>query len=144
MKKIIPLIYVLIFVIMVIFSVNMSKTYANQGCCSWHGGISHCGSNGRYVCNDGTYSPSCTCYVEELTDGYDYIETAKICREYINTISEQKNTIYDLEAKIDKLEEENKNLKESNETNENWILILIFGIIGYAIYKTIKSNYKND
>lgn len=34
---------------------------AQQGCCSWHGGISHC-SNGRYVCNDGTYSPTCTCY----------------------------------------------------------------------------------
>lgn len=35
--------------------------YAKQGCCSWHGGVSHCGSNGRYVCNDGTYSPSCAC-----------------------------------------------------------------------------------
>ena len=130
MKKIIPLIYILIFIIMLIFSINMSKTYASQGCCSWYGGISHCGSNGRYICNDGTYSPSCTCYVEELTDGYDY--------------NEHKNTIYELEEKIDELEEENKNLKESNETNENWILILIFGIIGYAIYKTIKSNHKND
>ena len=31
-----------------------------SGCCSWHGGVSGC-SGGRIVCNDGTYSPSCTC-----------------------------------------------------------------------------------
>lgn len=36
---------------------------AQQGCCSWHGGISYCDSSvGTYVCNDGTYSPSCGCY----------------------------------------------------------------------------------
>ena len=34
---------------------------AKRGCCSWHGWVSYCASNGRYVCNDGTYSPSCTC-----------------------------------------------------------------------------------
>jgi len=33
-----------------------------RGCCSWHGGVSGC-SNGRIVCNDGSYSPSCTCVV---------------------------------------------------------------------------------
>ena len=32
-----------------------------SGCCSWHGGVSGCSSSGRVVCNDGTYSPSCTC-----------------------------------------------------------------------------------
>jgi len=34
---------------------------AGRGCCSWHGGQSYCASNGRWVCADGTYSPSCTC-----------------------------------------------------------------------------------
>ena len=33
---------------------------AQQGCCSWHGGVCGC-NNGRKVCCDGTYSPSCTC-----------------------------------------------------------------------------------
>lgn len=43
-----------------------SSVSAQQGCCSWHGGIDYCDSSaGRYVCNDGTYSPSCGCYVEE-------------------------------------------------------------------------------
>jgi hypothetical protein len=35
---------------------------ARQGCCSHHGGIDYCDTSvGRYVCNDGTYSPSCGC-----------------------------------------------------------------------------------
>ena len=35
---------------------------AGRGCCSWHGGQSYCDTNmGRWVCNDGTYSPSCGC-----------------------------------------------------------------------------------
>jgi hypothetical protein len=34
---------------------------AKRGCCSWHGGVSGCATNGRTVCNDGTYSPTCTC-----------------------------------------------------------------------------------
>lgn len=38
-----------------------NTVYAKSGCCSWHKGVSGCGSNGRIICNDGTYSPSCTC-----------------------------------------------------------------------------------
>lgn len=34
---------------------------AQRGCCSWHGGVSHCGSSGYYICNDGSQSPSCRC-----------------------------------------------------------------------------------
>jgi hypothetical protein len=32
-----------------------------SGCCSWHGGVASCGSGGKYMCNDGTESPTCTC-----------------------------------------------------------------------------------
>ena len=35
---------------------------AKAGCCSRHGGVSRCGNDGYYVCNDGTSSPSCKCY----------------------------------------------------------------------------------
>lgn len=34
---------------------------AGRGCCSHHGGVVGCGSNGKQLCADGTYSPSCTC-----------------------------------------------------------------------------------
>lgn len=33
---------------------------AQRGCCSWHGGVCGC-KNGRVVCCDNTYSPSCRC-----------------------------------------------------------------------------------
>lgn len=36
------------------------SVFAQSGCCSWHGGESYC-SGGRWVCADGTYSPTCTC-----------------------------------------------------------------------------------
>ena len=32
-----------------------------RGCCSWHGGVAGC-SGGRVVCEDGSFSPSCTCH----------------------------------------------------------------------------------
>lgn len=35
---------------------------AGRGCCSYHGGQSYCDTSvGRWVCNDGTYSPTCGC-----------------------------------------------------------------------------------
>lgn len=37
-----------------------NTTVAQQGCCSWHGGVCGC-QYGRVVCCDGSYSPSCTC-----------------------------------------------------------------------------------
>lgn len=33
-----------------------------QGCCSYHNGITNFCQNGRVVCQDGTLSRSCTCY----------------------------------------------------------------------------------
>src|SRR6056297_712644 len=42
-----------------------------QGCCSHHGGVAYCDSStGRIVCNDGTYSPTCRCYVENEPNTY--------------------------------------------------------------------------
>ncbi|MGL5484899.1 MAG: hypothetical protein ACRDC6_01210 [Shewanella sp.] len=38
-----------------------SPVLAKRGCCSHHGGVSHCGDNGYYICNDGEESPTCTC-----------------------------------------------------------------------------------
>lgn len=34
---------------------------AQRGCCSHHGGVVGCSEDGRQICADGTYSPSCTC-----------------------------------------------------------------------------------
>lgn len=45
---------------------------AKRGCCSWHGGVSGCSSSGRIICNDGTYSPSCTCTPPKVYGCTDY------------------------------------------------------------------------
>jgi len=38
---------------------------ARRGCCSHHGGVNYCDRNqGSYVCNDGTYSPTCGCAMD--------------------------------------------------------------------------------
>lgn len=42
-----------------------SPIFAQRGCCSYHSGVCGC-DNGRKVCCDGTYSPTCTCYSPPL------------------------------------------------------------------------------
>ena len=45
-------------------AINMAQDYLGlnrSGCCSRHGGVSHCGNNGYYVCVDGAISPTCRC-----------------------------------------------------------------------------------
>lgn len=39
---------------------SMLEDVKKSGCCSWHGGVAGC-SGTSVVCNDGTYSPTCTC-----------------------------------------------------------------------------------
>jgi len=52
-----------------IFLLSSHATSAASGCCYRHGGVSHCDAPiGRQVCNDGTYSPSCTCGKEVMVD----------------------------------------------------------------------------
>lgn len=45
---------------LIVFCIPVLYVYAGRGCCSHHGGQAYC-SNGRWVCRDGTYSPTCTC-----------------------------------------------------------------------------------
>lgn len=58
--------FILILLLIIIFPVYVD---ARRGCCSHHGGVSHCNTSiGMYVCNDGTVSPTCGCeYVAPAT-----------------------------------------------------------------------------
>lgn len=47
--------------------IEAADQLAQQGCCSWHGGVCGC-QGGRVVCCDGRYSPSCGCNKESVTD----------------------------------------------------------------------------
>ena len=52
-------------IIIILLFINSDTVYAGRGCCSHHGGQAYCDTSvGKWVCKDGTYSPSCTCYKE--------------------------------------------------------------------------------
>ena len=68
---------ILLFVVLLVFFVP-SFSFAKRWCCSWHWWVAYCASNGRYVCNDGTYSPSCTCWTS--TSSY-YIVTSYLTND---------------------------------------------------------------
>ena len=57
----------LMVIIILLLFIFIDSVDAQKGCCSWHGGVSGCSSSGRIICNDGSYSPSCTC-----TPTYNY------------------------------------------------------------------------
>lgn len=44
---------------------NQSSCIAGRGCCSSHGGVCGC-ANGRSKCCDGTLSPSCQCFRDDV------------------------------------------------------------------------------
>jgi hypothetical protein len=83
----------------------LSPILATRGCCSWHGGVAYCDtSTGRYVCNDGTYSPSCTCtYIppcytptEVTTIDYNIKPTNSNCSKY--TVSVEWEYLWDCDG----------------------------------------------
>lgn len=49
-----------LFLVLIVI-LMFDNVYAQRGCCSHHGGVGGCSSSGRTICNDGTYSPTCTC-----------------------------------------------------------------------------------
>ena len=53
-----------ILAFMFVFSDN-STLIAGRGCCSRHGGVCGC-SGGRAKCCDGTLSPSCQCFKDDV------------------------------------------------------------------------------
>ena len=98
---------------------------ASQGCCSWHGGISHCGANGYYICNDGTQSPSCRCTMQETTeDSCNYNEYIS----QINVLNYEKDT---LEQELNDLNKENQEL---NTSKNNYQTLFIVSVIIFVIY----------
>lgn len=51
--------FLILILLLIILPISVD---ARSGCCSHHGGVSHCDTSvGKYRCNDGTVSPSCVC-----------------------------------------------------------------------------------
>lgn len=47
------------------FSNDAGQCVVKRGCCSSHGGVCGC-QNGRSKCCDGTLSPSCQCFRDDV------------------------------------------------------------------------------
>jgi hypothetical protein len=45
---------------------NQIPMLTRRGCCSHHGGVCGCGPGGRQQCCDGTLSPTCTCFRNQI------------------------------------------------------------------------------
>lgn len=50
---------------------------AQRGCCSWHGGVCGC-KDGRAVCCDGQFSPTCGCHSDDIKEFTNQNESEKI------------------------------------------------------------------
>ncbi|MCX6766889.1 MAG: hypothetical protein NT170_03900 [Candidatus Moranbacteria bacterium] len=128
---------------------------ARSGCCSWHEGVSRCDtSTGRQVCNDGTYSPSCTCrYIPPKEDSQAkliplQIEKQSFANQWCGagklfaSENDAKNSITDfssqiregaqkpLNKNIDELQKENGDLKSEIEKNKK---VAVWSIFGWSI-----------
>lgn len=72
-----------------------TSTFARSGCCSHHGGVAACGSDGYEQCNDGSESPSCTCAdYDKPSDnpvqkkqGYDLFTQNRQMNPYLDPVS---------------------------------------------------------
>ena len=83
-----------VIVFSILFNISfIAQVEARRGCCSWHGGVSGCASNGRIVCNDGTYSPSCGCTPQVATQNVVSSQTKDIS-ENSKKISSNINMVF--------------------------------------------------
>ena len=115
MKKIIFLL------ILIILPVTVN---AARGCCSGHGGVSHCGPSGKYICNDGSTSPSCTCtytFYDETPSTNNSITKAppQKPQEQIKEPEVKEEVINKEEITSPMQEESEKILEESEKYEEN-------------------------
>lgn len=138
-----------LFFFLFVFLCFPSTSEAQQGCCSHHGGISYCADNGRYVCNDGTYSPTCTCgggtsssresAIQRIRETYNeppttYCGAGDIFYSY--TAAQESLNTYKSEVEAP-LNEEIRNLETTVSNLQGisivvFLFMLIFMIYGYA------------
>ena len=73
-----------------VFVLLAGDASARRGCCSWHGGIDYCDTSvGRYVCNDGSYSPTCGCRRKPPKKGSDFPRSSDPYWEELERVNEE-------------------------------------------------------
>lgn len=122
---------------------------AQRGCCSWHDGIAYCDTSvGRYVCNDGTYSPTCECqYVNYNPPVMFYYTTSSPTKSIYN---QPTTTPTFVRSKIKETKIQAKSLIPSKSVNsyynessdydfEIMVMLLITGFLSTFIINLLRS-----
>lgn len=123
-------VFKLAFVIIILLVPN--KVFAARGCCSHHGGQNYCDTSvGKWVCNDGTYSPTCTCQKVSSTDNAknNTNETKNDTKDNINS-NKTNTTISSVDSTIN-----NKETTTDNNTDDNIIYVILGGGLAYYFIK---------
>lgn len=123
---------------------------AGQGCCSYHGGQSYCDTSvGRWVCNDGTYSPSCGCtYIAPKATSTPSKPKAKTPvvavkedpkQKEIDELKKQKS---DLESRIKEAEDHFIDAYQYSKSLEKALLVWITAllILSASLFYAAKEN----
>ena len=130
-----------------------SDINALQGCCSKHGGIDYCDENiGKYICIDGTESPSCECNYNPTVQNVNPINLNEYKRAEGVTIlednDESKKEYNTLKKRHKKLERKYSELKKQindKKSNRPYIAITIYGLslIVLSLFEPKQPKIKN-
>lgn len=130
-----------------------SDINALQGCCSKHGGIDYCDENiGKYICIDGTESPSCECNYTPTVQNINPINLNEYKQAegviILEDNDELKKEYGNLKKKHKKLEKKYSELKKqinNNKSNRPYIAITIYGLslIVLSLFEPKQPKIKN-
>lgn len=133
--------FLFLLLLITIFPISVS---AKSGCCSHHGGVSHCNTSiGKYVCNDGSVSPTCTC--EKIITNKKTTTTSKTKKTSISSklVTTRKTTnttgvVMNINTNSNKIDD------NKNDSNDIGSTLGGLGIVGatIAIIANRKSIFK--
>ena len=107
------------------------NVYARSGCCSHHGGVAGCNSDGRQICNDGMLSPTCTC--DTSNDTYGYIDLNVENYDYEVEKDDESSKHYAINYSTDNYID---SVETKNDVDDaSFLSILIIGGIIFMIFK---------
>lgn len=131
-----------------------SDINALQGCCSKHGGIDYCDENiGKYICMDGTESPTCNCNYNPTLQNTNSIDLNEYEQAEGVVILEDeyklKKKYNNLKKDHEKLEQKYSKLKKQIDNNKSSIpyiavIIYVLSILILSLFDSKQPKIKNN
>lgn len=118
---------------------------AQRGCCSWHGGVYGCSKSGRTVCNDGTLSPTCTCYYPKKKTKKKTTKKKTTTTKKTSTKTAKKSSKKNKKKTTTKayIKDASNNVSKSNNSgkdpNSGTIFVIFLSIVAGAAFLIYKK-----